>query len=232
MDVYQQEVLSNLIERLQNSKYKYNQVLTSSQLVGIAIKGKSHLRKILGSYPSGKDRLRRYGSVAINHLCNEGVLQHISHRTYLFKSLPASTTSNSQPSAQCFDLFSNTAEENVDMYDHVEVSEQEVEEADLLLYEVLDDLLEPQEEVETTLEDDIGILGNLVNNKALSEIMDVLERHTVNLSEVTEIAKQALTRYEARKDKPVSITLDAIKDQLEQIAEVSAKINRIKSHFA
>ena len=62
--------------------------------------------------------------------------------------------------------------------------------------------------------------------------MDVLERHTVNLSEITEIANQALARYEARKDKPVEITLDSIKDQLEKIAEVSAKVTRIKSHFA
>ena len=230
MDKYQQEVFDNLTERLQNGKYRNNQVLTSSQLVGMAIRGKAHLRKVLGSYPSGKDRLRRYASIAIGNLTNEGVLEHISHRTYLFKT--SSQPASPQPSPQSFDLFSN--EEEVEMYDHVEVSEAEVNEAEEELETLLVASFVEEEGLtdDVTFEDDLGVLRSLVNNEALCEVMDVLERHTVNLSEITEIANQALAQYDARKDKPVEITFDSIKDQLEKIAEVSAKVTRIKNHFA
>ena len=224
MEAYQQEVLDNLIERLQNSKFKHNQVLTSSKLIGIAIRGKAHLRKTLGSYPSGKDRLRRLASVAIGNLTGSGVLEKITYRTYLFKT--SHQLRDTPPSPQNFDLFSN--EEGLEMYDHVELSADEVNEAE----EDLNNTLEESCAEAMTFEDDLGVLGSLVNNEAINEVMDVLERHTVNLSEITEIANQALARYEARKDKPVEITLDSIKDQLEKIAEVSAKVTRIKSHFA
>ena len=120
------------------------------------------------------------------------------------------------------------------MYDHVEVSEADVNEAEEELETLLVACAVEEEDStdDVTFEDDLGVLRSLVNNEALCEVMDVLERHTVNLSEVTEIANQALAQYDARKDKPVEITFDSIKDQLEKIAEVSAKVTRIKNHFA
>ena len=218
MDTYQQEVLDNLTERLKNNKkYKLNRVFNSSELVKIACKGKTHLRKTLGKYPSGKDRLKRFASIAISSLVTDGVLEHISHRSYLLKGF--------------------TAQEAPNMYEEVEVSEAEVSEAEEWLSEELFDnttanVTENTAEDLNTFEDDLGILGCLVNNEALTEVMEVLERHTSTISEISLIATQALEQWDSRKDTRVSITLDSISTQLESIAEVRSKINRIKSHFS
>ena len=224
MEQYQKDILLNLAQRLRDH-HKENTAFSSRKLIDIAVSGKTHLRKTLGNFPSGKDRLRHLGTMAIRILLKQGYLDYVGYRTYTLVKLP-----NVPPNPNT--TRSGLFEDYIDFYD-LSLNVDATDEASAELME--DDCIEAvfkEADTEETFEDGLQTLKTLVKNEALNAVLDTLEQHNLHLTDVVCMAENAISEFNQRKDAPVLVSFESLNQRLEELAEVRANISRLKTHFS